>query len=262
MDAAADPLTLLSLQIDWGADEALADSAFSRLANASPAVTHTARIPIQNATPARPTSMAAAISATEPRNAPSIVAATLEALCVAIRDFPGCGLRDTATNPVLPTGAPTSGLLVIGEPPVAEDDRSGIPFSGPAGLVLDRLLASIGLRRDDILLAPLIPWRPPGNRPPTDAELTQCLPIVHRLICVTMPRRILLTGILPVRALLGGGVTLRRIRGQWKDLQVPGLSEPIPALASSSLRDLKTAADRHAVWADWRLLHRSIHPES
>lgn len=260
MDAFVDPLALLSLQMDWGADEALADAPINRMAGTPPV-------------PARATLGAALGEARHPHTvpqarppanagSPSVVATTMEELRAAIRGFTGCALRDTATNPVLVEGNADGGLLVIGEPPVAEDDRSGRPFSGLAGAVLDRILAAIGLDREKILLAPLIPWRPPGSRPPTDAELAQCIPLLNSLIVLTQPRRIMLTGILPVRALLGSGVTLRRSRGQWMDLTIPGLNGAIPALASAGLGNLKSAADRRAVWADWRLLHRSIHLKS
>lgn len=258
MEFSGDPLSLLGLQIDWGADEALAEMPVNRIApvtttEAGPAT----RSPLSPVAPPAPDLRAEAT-----RNGPAITATTLDELLAAIRDFQGCGLRDTATHPVLPTGTPTGGLLVIGDPPVAEDDRSGRPFSGPAGVVLDRILSGLGWARADILLAPLIPWRPPGNRPPTDAELAQCLPLLHRLIALSRPKRMILTGILPVRSLLGGDITLRRHRGQWKDFMLSGLPAAIPTLPSFSLAGLKTAADRRAVWADWRLLHRSINLKS
>ena len=265
MDAAAHPLALLSLQIDWGADEALADLPVDRMLSAPQAMVPTlARQPAALASPLPAPAIRAAPAlraAPAPDDAP-LAAATLDDLRAAIRDFSGCRLRDTATNPVLPAGNPAGGLLVIGDPPVAEDDRGGQPFSGAAGLVLDRILMGLGLARNDLMLAPLIPWRPPGSRPPTDAEIAQCLPLLHRLIALAQPKRMILTGILPVRALLGGTVTLRRNRGQWKDLVLPGMPTAIPTMPSLSLAGLKTATDRRAVWTDWRMLHRSILLES
>lgn len=251
-----DALTLLSLQIDWGADEALTEMLVNRL--------EARRLP--PAPPARapgPTGTVAEASRPPAAQQPAVSnAGTLDELCATIRNFTGCGLRDTATHTVLPEGDPAGGLLVIGEPPGAEDDRSGRPFSGPAGAVLDKILGALGLGRDKILLAPLIPWRPPGNRPPTDAELGQCLPFLYRLIVLTAPRHIVLTGILPVRALLGGAITLRRVRGNWMDLHIAGLAAPVSILPSAGLGSLKTATERRDAWADWRMLHRTIHGQS
>jgi uracil-DNA glycosylase family 4 len=240
METEPDPLTLLRLQIDWGADEALADTPVDRLA-APP--------------PARPIRRAAAPApvADTPQ-----AAQTLEEWRALVGNFTGCRLRDTATTTVLAEGDVAGRLLVIGEPPGADDDRSGRPFSGPAGAVLDRILSALGLAREKILLVPLIPWRPPGNRPPTDAELAQCLPLLHQLIALARPRHIVLTGILPTRALLGSTTSLRRARGRWTELQLPGQALAVPALPVTGLTSLKTAAERRDAWLDWRMLHRTI----
>ncbi len=245
-------LGLLSLQLEWGADEALLEAPLPRLATDAPPAPE----PAAPRAPMAARNILAGVEAAPPR------AGNLDELRAAIAAFTGCALRETATNPVLPEGDPAGGLLVIGEPPVAEDDRTGRPFSGAAGTVLDRLLGAIGLARGEILLAPLLPWRPPGNRPPTDAELAQCLPLLHQLIVLARPRHIVLTGILPVRALLGAGVTLRRSRGKWTDLRVPELPDPIPDLPVFGLGNLKSAAERRDVWSDWRMLHRTIHLKS
>ena len=75
-------------------------------------------------------------------------AATLEDLRAALAGFDGCALRDTASNLVFAEGDPASTTLIIGEPPGREEDRSGHPFAGPEGQLLDQMLASIGLTRD------------------------------------------------------------------------------------------------------------------
>ena len=256
-----DALALLALQIDWGADEALLEAPVDRLA-ARPAPSPrmlpetTARVPHALAQPSQP--RAAPEIATPEIATPAITAGTLEEWRAAVRGFTGCALRETATNPVLAAGHPASGLMVIGDPPGAEDDRSGLPFQGPAGAVLDRILHALGIQRDQLVLAPLIPWRPPGNRPPTDTELAQCLPLLHRLIALCAPRWIVLNGILPVRALLGQGSSLARLRGRWTDLHVSGLETPVPALPMPGLANLKTAADRRDVWAYWRMLQHTM----
>ena len=266
-----DALALLTLQIDWGADEALAEQPVNRLLASCLMAPAPSAAPPSAAPPSASPTLASPIAAASPLSTPTapsrltptyppseITASTLEEWRAGIRTFTGCALPQTATHPVLAEGDPTGGVLVIGDPPVAEDDRSGRPFSGAAGTNLDRILAALGLAREALMLAPLIPWRPPGNRPPTDAELAQCLPLLHRLIILCAPRHIVLTGILPVRALLGSASSLRRLRGNWVDLRIPGRDKPIPALPSFSLANLKTSAERRDVWYDWRLLHRSI----
>ena len=259
MDARMDPrmdlTALLALQIDWGADEALLEAPVDRLEARPPQTAPERRAPA-------PGRVAVAFPAAPSAPATVVAAETLDAWRQAVRNFTGCALRETATNPVLAEGDPGAGLMVIGEPPGAEEDRAGRPFMGPAGAVLDRILASLAMPREQMLLAPLIPWRPPGNRPPTDAELAQCLPLLHRLIALTKPRWVVLTGILPVRALLGQGASLRRVRGRWTDLSVPDSAISVRALAMPSLANLKTSADRRDVWVYWRMLHHEIRVKS
>lgn len=166
-------------------------------------------------------------------------------------------MRDTAANLVFAAGDPDAALMLIGEPPGEAEDRSGSPFAGPDGVLLDRMLASIGLARDAMLLAPLIPWRPPGGRPPNPAEITVCLPFLHRLIALAQPRRVVLTGPLVARSLVGA--TRRRATPAWTEMPVPGLSAPVPALVMpdpGSLTRPKSA--RREAWAALRLLRRTL----
>ena len=186
-------------------------------------------------------------------------AATLDALRAAIADFDGCALRDTASHLVFAEGDPSADLLLIGEPPGADEDRAGTPFAGLGGAYLDRMLASIGLQRGHLMLAPLIPWRPPGDRPPSPTELTLCLPFLHRLIALLGPRRVVLFGGLPARALLPQTASRRRPRGAWIDTPVPGVPQSIPTLPTLSPAELmRSPKDRRAAWADLRLLRRTL----
>ena len=183
---------------------------------------------------------------------------TLAELRAAIADFDGCALRDTASNLVFAEGDPSSGLLFIGDAPSADDDRSGMPFSGAAGAYLDRMLGSIGLARAGLLLSPLIPWRPPGDRPPSPAELAICLPFLFRLVTLAAPRRLVLLGPLAAKALLGQS-SRRRPRGAWLDIAIPGVSQTLPALPTFAPGELvRNFRDRRSAWADLRLLRRTL----
>jgi DNA polymerase len=168
-------------------------------------------------------------------------------------------LRDTASHLIFAEGDPAARLMLIGEPPNADDDRSGMAFAGPAGDYLDRMLAAISLSRAQLLLAPLIPWRPPGDRPPSAAELAICLPFLHRLIAIVAPRRVLIMGLLPTRSLLPRTNARRRPRGEWLDVAVPGTSLVLPVLPTFSAAELmKAPENRRAAWDDLRLLRRTL----
>jgi len=254
-----DDLAALRLQLEWGADEALEAEPIDRLrAPPPPQRSPTLRTwegqrgGTSAGTPPRGTLAEQAMQA-------AAAARSLEELRAAIAAFDGCALRNTASHLVFADGDPSSGLLLIGDPPSAEDDRSGTPFAGPAGAYLDRMLASIGLDRGRLLLSPLIPWRPPGDRPPSAVELAICLPFLFRLVALSEPRRLVLLGPLAARSLLAPAVSRRRPRGAWLDAAIPGMPLTLPALPTFSPAELmRNSKDRRAAWADLRLLRRTL----
>lgn len=259
-----DGLVLLRLQIEWGADEALSDEPVNRLRPIAPAPPVPAPRPTIPAPPAarsprhgevRSAALAATPSGTGVERAAAVAAGaeSLAALHAALARFEGCGLRDTATNLVFWEGDPAGRVLLIGEPPGAEEDRSGHPFAGPEGLLLDKMLGSIGLKRSGLLLAHLVPWRPPGGRPPHASELAVCMQFLLRLVELAAPRHIVLFGTLTARTLLAA----RRSGKGWCELAGPWGS--IPAITLPGLGTLlKTPPRRKEAWAGLRQLRRAL----
>ncbi len=274
-----DELTALKLQLEWGADELLDADPVNRLraplprpepidSVSSPAAPSVLRAPPTPAgAPGRASARARACQA-------ALAAGTLAELRAVMAAFDGCALRNTATSLVFAEGDPAAGLLLIADPPSSDDDRAGRPLTGAVGLYFDKMLASIALDRARLLLAPLIPWRPPGDRPPSPTEIAICLPFLYRLIALTGPRRLVLLGSLPVRALLGavrrtggGGFVEVAIpdlggpahRAAVRGGAIPDLDPKLPGLATfSPARLLREPASRRAAWADLRLLRRSL----
>jgi uracil-DNA glycosylase family 4 len=257
-----DALAALRLQIEWGADEALDLAPRDRraVAPSPPAVAPRPKPQAQPASgqvqPTRPV-----VQPPQVRRAQEVAAAatTLAELRDALAAFDGCALAATATNLVFADGNPDSGLMLVGEGPGAEEDRQGLPFVGPSGQFLDRMLASIGLDRTRYLITNLIPWRPPGNRNPTDAEVLICLPFLLRHIALVRPRRLVLLGALAARAVLGGNAGITRLRGRWHSAAIPGLAEPVPALPMfHPAYLLRNPGAKREAWADLRLLRRTL----
>ena len=247
-------LALLRWQIEIGADEAVAAEPNNRLA---PAAVH-ASAPARNLSPPRAAASAppAAFAKSPAEGAQSArllaaTAATVSELETLIAGFEGCALKRTATNTVFADGNPQAPVMIIGEAPGAEEDRTGRPFVGRAGQLLDRMLASIGLDRQGVLITNVIYWRPPGNRTPTAAEIASCLPFVLRHIALVRPKVLVLAGGTAAGALLPAGQGITRLRGRWFDLAVPGLDEPVPTLPMFHPSFLLRAPERkREAWRD------------
>ena len=112
---------------------------------------------------------------------------SLDQLREQLRSWKGCALHKTA-NAVLGEGSPTAQIMFIGEAPGQKEDELGRPFVGPAGQLLDELLQSIGLRREDVYISNVVKYRPPGNRDPTPEEKEQCMPWLKKEIAILRPR--------------------------------------------------------------------------
>lgn len=258
-------LAALALQLDWGAEEALEDAPPDRTAERAPptaavraAVTAPAR---PEAPPPRPLPPASPATPAIARAAEAAAAASsLAGLREAIATFDGSPLRETATNLVFADGDPASRLMLIGEAPGAEEDRLGRPFVGQSGQLLDRMLGSIGLRRDagGFYITNILPWRPPGNRTPTDAEIALFLPLVLRHIALARPRHLVLLGGVSAKALLRAKEGITRLRGRWHGVAVEGLGT-VPALATlHPAYLLRTPAAKRDAWADLLMLRRTL----
>lgn len=181
-----------------------------------------------------------------------------EALLAAVAAFEGCPLKAGAKNTVFTDGAPDADLLVIGEAPGRDEDRIGKPFVGRAGQLLDKMLAAIGRSRtDNTLISNVIFWRPPANRTPTALETAVCRPFVDRLIDLTAPKAILITGGAPLQAMLG--VTgIMRARGVWRDVETAGGGR-FPALPTYHPAFLlRQPAGKRLAWADLQSLAKRL----
>jgi DNA polymerase len=120
----------------------------------------------------------------------------LDAIAEEIRDHLPCGFEicEQATNLVPGEGDAQAGVMVVGEAPGAGEDRSGRPFVGPAGKLLDQLLEAAGLRREEVFITNVVKARPPGNRDPRADEVAHHLPWLEAQLDVVRPRVIVPLG--------------------------------------------------------------------
>ena len=171
--------------------------------------------------------------------------------------FEGCGLKATAGHFVGSTGMAGARLMLVGDVPGDEEDRSGLPYGGEAGALLDRMLAAIGLTRADVYLTQIVPWRAPGNRPPTPLETAACLPFTHRQIELVRPRIVVPLGQAAAQWLLGGKESLMRLRGRW--LAYPGRAGEIRTRVLMHPRHLlETPIHKRLAWQDLQQIAQTL----
>jgi DNA polymerase len=253
-----DDFAALRLQLEWGADEALDESPVDRMV-ARAAITPVRPLVSEPMPPAAPPVMVIAQPQSARSHDVAQAARSLAELREAMRNFDGCALATTATQLVFADGNPDSGLMLIGEAPGAEEDRLGKPFVGASGQFLDRMLASVGLDREKFLITNLVPWRPPGNRNPTETEIQICLPFLLRHIALVKPKRLVLIGGIAAQAILGSKTGITKLRGSWNEVTIPGIEGRIPAL--SMLHPaylLRNAGAKKDAWKDIVALRRHL----
>ena len=225
-----------------GADEAVEDAPRDRLSAPPPAPPRRAdpsaprpAAPAFSPSPSPGLSSGLSIASTdqlvEEARAAAAAAADVAALAEAVAAFDGCALKRTAKSTVFADGSAEADLMLVGEAPGAEEDRRGLPFVGPAGRLLDLMLAAIGRDRETARIANMLFWRPPGNRAPSPEEVALCRPFVDRHIALVRPRVLVCVGGVAAKSLLGRTEGIGRLRGRWHTFAPDGGSEEIAAAA-------------------------------
>lgn len=258
------PYELLSWYAEMGVTEALDETPHNHFAEPAPRAAEGQRpalrpLPGREPVAARP--MAAAATAPDDAaltaRAMAREARTLDELKEALAKFEGCALKATAKNLVFADGNPEGRVMMVGEAPGADEDRIGLPFVGRSGQLLDRMLAAIGLsRKEDVYIANLLPWRPPGNRTPTPQEVAICLPFIQRQIELADPDILICVGGPSAQGLLGFTGILRS-RGQWVEYDTG--SRRIPAMATlHPAYLLRQPLQKRLAWRDLRALKAAL----
>lgn len=243
---------LLVWQLECGVTEALGEGPLDRFA-LSAAEGEGAVRPQRPAVPVAPAPAAAAAPAADPAAEAARLAAgaaDLATLAEVYAAFEGCELKRGARSFVFADGRPGARVMIVGEGPGEQEDRAGLPFVGPAGQMLDRMFAAIGLGRTHpdparaLYITNTVPWRPPGNRQPTDDEIALCRPFLMRHVELAAPALVVAMGNAAAQALLGRqGIT--RLRGAF---QPAPFGPVLPMFHPSAL--LRRPEWKREAWAD------------
>jgi uracil-DNA glycosylase family 4 len=263
---------ILAFYQEAGVDAAVGDTPVDRLAEREPAPPAPAPAPpsrpavaatpvrtllpqdlANNKGPAPPSPDAAIMAAREAAR----TAADLDELRAILDRFEGCALRATASQLVFGRGNPQSRVMFVGEAPGYEEDKSGLPFVGRSGHLLDRMMAAIGLDESNAYVANIVPWRPPGNRTPTPQESAICLPFITRQIELTSANILVCLGGPSAQTLLNIREGITKSRGRWHPFQAG--SREVRALATFHPAFLlRSPLQKRLAWRDFLALKKAL----
>ncbi len=175
---------------------------------------------------------------------------TLDALVAAVGSFSGCNLRRSARQAVIEGGARGAPIMLVGAAPSRDDDQNATAMSGLDGIMLDKMLGSIGLDRErDSYAGFCVPWAVPGGEPPTPLHLRICAPFIARQIELAGPRIVVALGNVAARDLMAASKPITRLRGTWVERAFGNRTMQVTALYDPAFLRAQPRMKRHA-WLD------------
>ncbi len=177
----------------------------------------------------------------------------LEEMAAALKDCTRCGLSEGRTQVVFGTGNPETEVVFVGEAPGYDEDIQGEPFVGRAGQLLTKMIAAMGLSRNQVYICNVIKCRPPENRDPLPEEIACCEPFLLKQLEIMRPKVIVALGRFAVQSLLRDTTPITRQRGRWRDYHGIRL---MPTFHPSYL--LRNPAAKREAWLDLQEVMREL----
>lgn len=178
----------------------------------------------------------------------------LTLLSEEVKSCTRCALHAERKQAVFARGNGSSGLCFVGEGPGADEDQQGFPFVGAAGQLLDRMIAAMGIARDDVYVCNIVKCRPPKNRTPEPEEVSACMPFLAEQLSLVEPQVIVALGKTAVQGLFGTAESITRSRGRWR--LYAGKIAVMPTFHPAYL--LRNPAAKREVWADLQLVLKHL----
>jgi len=180
----------------------------------------------------------------------------LEAVAAEAAGCTRCRLYQSRTQVVFGQGDPQADLMFVGEAPGFHEDRQGVPFVGPSGQLLNRLLEGIGLRRQDVYICNVVKSRPPNNRDPLPDEIAACRPWLDAQIRLVDPKVVVTLGNFAAKTLLETTTGITRLRGRTYPFQGRVLLPTFHPAAALHAQGRRTAGPSplEAMEGDFRVL--------
>ena len=181
----------------------------------------------------------------------------LQELKQKIINIKNCELKRSSTNIVFSDGNPNSKIMIVGEGPGANEDLEGVPFIGRTGELLDKMLLSINLNRDNVYITNVVNYRPPENRNPTEEEIARYLPYLTKHIEIIDPKILILLGSAALKAVIGSNTLISEIRGKWINKKIGSCNTSI--ISSFHPAFLMRQPDQKQLsWIDLKSIRKKI----
>jgi len=178
---------------------------------------------------------------------------TLEEVRVQLGDCTRCKLHLHRTHLVFGVGNPKAELIFVGEGPGRDEDLQGEPFVGAAGKLLDDIIESIGLSRDEVYICNVVKCRPPNNRNPEPDEIETCQPFLFAQIACVAPKLICTLGKFAAQTLLKVETPISVLRGRFSQFKgIPVMPTYHPAYL------LRNPSAKKEVWQDMKQVHAEL----
>lgn len=184
-------------------------------------------------------------SPTPPAELPPLFTDSHEKIAIDLKECSRCKLCQKRNTIVLGEGSPTARLVFVGEGPGEQEDLQGRPFVGKAGQLLDRMIAAIGLKREEVFIANVVKCRPPGNRNPEPDEIQTCSPFLFRQLDLIRPEVIVALGKFAAQTLLQTEERISTLRGRFHSYRGTQL---MPTFHPSYL--LRNPSSKREAWED------------
>ena len=142
----------------------------------------------------------------------------LSDLKIKISNIENCNLKSNANKLVFSDGNPLSQLMIVGEGPGQKEDEIGKPFVGEAGMLLNKMLKAINVKREDVYITNVVNYRPPNNRKPETSEIIRYSEFLREHIRIINPKLLILMGSTAMESLFGSKIKITKERGTWKEV--------------------------------------------
>ena len=174
-----------------------------------------------------------------------------------IENIDNCELKNNATQLVFADGNCESKIMIIGEGPGQKEDEQGKPFVGDAGVLLNKMLEAIQIKRNNIYITNVVNYRPPNNRKPEPSEINRYSNFLRKHISIIDPKILILMGSTAMESLFGSKIKISKERGVWKDLIIHNKTY-LTIITFHPAYLLRQAEQKKYSWADLKQIRKKI----